>query len=61
METVHTPTLRRIDEEIINEAIDSMIRLPAFILREISHDATGALGEGLEPHRFIKPRNGNYR
>ncbi len=40
VETVH-PDLASDDEEIIIEAIASMIRLPAFILREISHDARG--------------------
>lgn len=30
------------DEVLLIEAIEPMIRLPAFILREISHDASGA-------------------
>jgi uncharacterized phage-associated protein len=41
VETV-IPAIAPDDEALIVEAIDSLIRLPAFILREMSHDARGA-------------------
>ena len=41
VETV-IPNLADDDERLIIEALEPMIRLPAYILREISHDADGA-------------------
>ena len=36
------PDLAPNDEAIMVEALDSLIRLPAYILRELSHEAGGA-------------------
>lgn len=36
------PTIAFSDEAVIMEAIEPLIRLPAFILREMSHDVSGA-------------------
>lgn len=36
------PDIAPDDESLLIEAVEPMIRLPAFILRELSHDASGA-------------------
>jgi len=36
-----TPTIAAYDEELMIEALEPLIRLPAYILRELSHDASG--------------------
>lgn len=36
------PDIAPSDEELLREAIEPLVRLPAFILRELSHDASGA-------------------
>ena len=41
VETV-VPDLAPDDEALMIEAIDPLVRLPAFILRELSHDSAGA-------------------